>query len=150
MIVGKLRVMREGVITVELLRHRFHNGDRAMPMRHSARDALYRRMSTDPDVEWLDDVLIVISELVQNVSQHTAGHGELVVSIELGTVLVEVGDASSVAPHLFDPASDLAGGRGLLLIGRISRRWGVRFCPGGKIVWAELTADVDARHLVAA
>ncbi|GAA1630683.1 ATP-binding protein [Actinoplanes couchii] len=142
--------MREDVFAVELLRHRFRNGERAMPMRHSARDALHRRMSVGPDVEWVDDVLIVISELVQNVSEHTTGPGELVVSLELGAVLVEVGDASTVAPNLHDPATDHAGGRGLLLLGRISRRWGVRFCPTGKTVWAELAAGVDSRHLTVA
>ncbi|MDG4795528.1 ATP-binding protein [Micromonospora sp. WMMD1082] len=132
--------MREDSRTVEVLRRRFRNGDPASPLRHSARAALLPSACDDPDAEWIDDVLIVISELVQNVSQHTRGDGELVVTVAPGTVLVEVGDTSTTTPQARRPDSDHAGGRGLVLIEAISQKWGVRSCRNGKAVWAKLCA----------
>ena len=132
--------MREDGRTVEVLRRRFRNGEPASPLRHSARAALLRSACDDPDAEWIDDVLIVISELVQNVSQHTRGDGELVVTVAPGTVVVEVGDTSTSIPRARRPDANHAGGRGLLLIEAISQEWGVRSCRNGKTVWAELCA----------
>ncbi len=134
---------------MELLRRPFRNGDPAMPIRHSARTTL-QESTAAAEAEWLDDVLIVISELVQNVSQHTTGEGELIISVATGIVLVEVGDTSITVPHTRHPEAHRAGGRGLLLIEAMSRRWGVRTCPAGKVVWVELAAVVDPHHLSAA
>ncbi|GAA2576838.1 hypothetical protein GCM10010435_61230 [Winogradskya consettensis] len=135
--------MREGGNTVELLRHQFRHGAPALPLRHSARSALQPAAGQEPDAEWIDDVMIVISELVQNVSQHTRSHGELIVSIQPGTVLVEVGDSSTTVPLTPHPGPLRAGGRGLRLVDAISQQWGVRTCPEGKVVWARL--PVSAR-----
>jgi hypothetical protein len=66
---------------VELLRHQFRHGEPALPLRHSARNALQLTAGEDSDAEWTDDVLIVISELVQDVNKHTRSAGELIVSI---------------------------------------------------------------------
>jgi hypothetical protein len=37
------------------------------------------------------------------------------------------------------------GGRGLLLVSQLAQRWGTRFVPEGKIIWAEqsLTAPPE-------
>jgi hypothetical protein len=141
--------MREGVDVsmTEVLRRRFGHGDPAMPLRHDARAAL-RAAGADHRAEWLDDVLMVISELVQNVSQHTPAGGELIVSREPGTVLVEVGDSSVISPRPRRPDTGLAGGRGLMLIEAVCRRWGVRTCHQGKAVWVQLavTADPNRRY----
>lgn len=127
----------------EVVRCRFRNGDPALPLRHEARDALRRSATGEPDPVWIDDVLIVVSELIQNVSRHTHGPGELIVSIDCGLVLVEVGDASTTAPHTLLPGPQRAGGRGLMLIEALSREWGVRTCDKGKVVWAQLRTDGD-------
>lgn len=128
---------------MEIVRRQFRNGDPALPLRHGARNALQESTGQHGGADWIDDVLIVISELVQNVTQHTRSPGELVVSVEPGMVLVEVGDEDPTAP-ISPPADALgAGGRGLLLIAAVSRQWGVRTCPRGKVVWARLPAIAD-------
>ncbi|GLZ00049.1 ATP-binding protein [Actinoplanes sp. NBRC 103695] len=123
---------------MEIVRRQFRNGDPARPLRHGARSALREASGEHGDAEWIDDVLIVISELVQNVTQHTHSPGELVVSVEPGMVLVEVGDGDTTTPVSPSPDALGAGGRGLLLIAAVSRQWGVRTCPRGKVVWARL------------
>ena len=142
--------MRPDSGTVELLRRQFRHGEPALPLRHSARDALQLSVGDKPDADWIDDVLIVISELVQNVSQHTRSHGELVLSIEAGTLLVEVGDTSTTVPHTRGPDPLRAGGRGLWLIEAISQQWGVRTCRDGKVVWARLPVIIDVSERSAA
>jgi anti-sigma regulatory factor (Ser/Thr protein kinase) len=126
---------------MEVIRRRFRNGDPAQPLRHSARHALRQSACNGADADWIDDVVLVISELVQNVSQHTHGPGELVVSVEPGMVLVEVGDSDTTTPDTRRADGD--GGRGLLLIEAVSRKWGVRTCPSGKVVWAQVPAVPD-------
>lgn len=113
-------------------------------MRHAARDVLQRSAGADHDTAWIDDALIVISELVQNVTQHTRSHGELIVSIDVTAVLVEVGDTSTTVPRPCSPDPLQAGGRGLRLIEAICQHWGVRTCPEGKVVWARLPAHSPA------
>ena len=138
--------MEENSGPVELLRHRFRHGDPARPLRHSARDALGRALADNDDTACIDDVLIVLSELVQNVSQHTGGHGELVIIIDGASVLVEVGDTSTTVPHVCRTAPHQTGGRGLQVIDTICRQWGVRTCPRGKVVWARLPTGTLARE----
>ncbi len=132
--------------TVELVRHRFRPGDPAMPLRHSARDALHRSADATPDAEWIDDVLIVVSELVQNVSKHTRTSGELIISMQPEAVLVEVGDGSTTVPRPQHPDPLQAGGRGLRLVDAMSQQWGVRTCSKGKVVWAQMPAHTPARR----
>lgn len=95
------------------------------------------------DPVWIDDVLIVVTELVQNVSQHTDADGELLITATANTVVVEVGDTSTVIPSARHPAADQIGGRGLSLVQALSQAWGVRTCPHGKAVWAQLSAITD-------
>ncbi|WP_306205928.1 ATP-binding protein [Actinoplanes sp. RD1] len=129
----------------EVLRRQFLQGATASPLRREARGILLRWAGDDRDSTWLDDVLIVISELVHNVVRHTAaGAGELIISVKPGSVLVQVGDCSTRAPVL--PAVDPArpGGRGLQLIQSLARQWGVRTCRAGKSVWAVLPSPAPA------
>jgi hypothetical protein len=125
--------------TTEVVRRRFPHGDPAMPLRHTAREALLEELGEADSTTLLGDVLVVISELVQNVTQHTDGDGELIVSLVTGSVLVEVGDTDPAfpLPKAADPLGD--GGRGLRLIAALARDWGVRTCPRGKVVWAQLS-----------
>jgi hypothetical protein len=90
-----------------------------------------------------DDILLVTSELFDNVTQHTAGGGELRPTLQHNTILIEVADVDPQPPtlHTDDPRS--LGGRGLIIIvAAIARRWGHRPTSWaghtGKIVWADL------------
>jgi PAS domain S-box-containing protein len=79
---------------------------------------------------------LVVSELVTNAIRHAASPIQLRL-IRDRTLICEVSDGTSTAPHLRrGPALD-EGGRGLLLVSRLTRRWGTRQTPHGKIIWAE-------------
>ncbi|MGW5773240.1 ATP-binding SpoIIE family protein phosphatase [Streptomyces longwoodensis] len=65
-----------------------------------------------------------------------AGHGR--------SLLCEVRDASSTAPHQRRARSDDEGGRGLHLVAQLAERWGTRQTRVGKTVWAELNDTAGA------
>ncbi|MFE4416318.1 ATP-binding protein, partial [Streptomyces sp. NPDC056821] len=44
------------------------------------------------------------------------------------------------SPHLRYAAAMDEGGRGIFLVSQFAERWGTRFTPTGKIVWAEQSA----------
>ena len=44
---------------------------------------------------------------------------------------------SSTAPHLRQARALDEGGRGLLLVSKLTQRWGTRQTPHGKTIWAE-------------
>ncbi len=124
---------------MEILRRMFRNGEPAAPLRLAARAALERTFHQVDAQERLEDVLLVVSELVQNVTQHTGGDGELVLSAGDG-VLVEVGDGDPATPQLRRPDPRRPGGRGLLLVKGMATEWGTRSGATGKVVWARLPA----------
>jgi anti-sigma regulatory factor (Ser/Thr protein kinase) len=119
---------------VELLRLAFRNDEPAGPVRRRARAALDDFPSSDA----VDDVLVVISELVENVSRHTRGGGELRLAREDGVIVIEVHDGDAAEPRLLPPDDRRIGGRGLLVVAGMARRWGVRPEETGKTVWAEI------------
>jgi hypothetical protein len=52
-------------------------------------------------------------------------------------LICEVSDGAATAPHLRHPKTTDEGGRGLFLISQFTRRWGTRYTPEGKVIWAE-------------
>ncbi|MFG3661802.1 SpoIIE family protein phosphatase [Streptomyces sp. NPDC047706] len=91
--------------------------------------------------EWgLDELAftteLVVSELVTNVIRHAVGPIRLRL-IRAGTLVCEVFDSGATAPHLRHPRTTDEGGRGLLLVSQLTQRWGTRFVPDGKVIWAE-------------
>lgn len=90
-----------------------------------------------------ESVLLVASELVTNAVRHGAGDAELRVELDDGDVRIEVvddGHAEVEIPRRVPPPNAL-GGRGLLLVREVSRRWGAGFDAAGRtLVWAELAA----------
>jgi anti-sigma regulatory factor (Ser/Thr protein kinase) len=88
--------------------------------------------------EMVEDVLLVITELVDNVVQHTGHGGELRMRCADGTVAVEVHDRSRDFPQLQRPDPLRPGGRGLLLVAALAAAWGSRPTTSGKVVWASL------------
>lgn len=89
------------------------------------------------------DVALVVSELVTNAIRHGAAPVSLcVVPIggnRNGSIRVEVADANpALAGPMREVADDSLGHRGLLLVDRLSRRWGCDPAPYGKRVWCEL------------
>jgi hypothetical protein len=114
----------------------------AASARRAAEDAL-RKWDL---VHCTDDVLLVMTELVANVTQHTDGDGELLLALRPDVILIEVADTSPRPPTQLDHDVRRPGGRGLLLVAAIAQRWGSRpeFWGGhaGKVVWAEIAVQI--------
>jgi PAS domain S-box-containing protein len=79
---------------------------------------------------------LVVSELVTNAIRHSIGPIRLRL-IRERALICEVFDGGATAPHLRHPRTTDEGGRGLLLVSQFTQRWGTRFVPEGKIIWAE-------------
>ncbi|MCZ4602778.1 SpoIIE family protein phosphatase [Streptomyces sp. Lzd4kr] len=80
---------------------------------------------------------LVVSELVTNAIRY----GQPPVQLRLirdTSLICEVSDGSSTAPHLRRARTFDEGGRGLLLVAQLTQRWGTRHRADGKTIWAEL------------
>ncbi len=83
---------------------------------------------------------LILSELLTNAVRY--GAPPVRVRLLLGTTLVcEVSDGSNTSPRLRRAATTDEGGRGLFLVSQFAHRWGTRYAPQGKVIWAEQTLD---------
>ncbi|SNS11458.1 SpoIIE family protein phosphatase [Actinacidiphila glaucinigra] len=79
---------------------------------------------------------LLLSELITNAIRY--GAEPIQVRLILDRVLIcEVSDAGSTSPHLRYAAATDEGGRGLFLVSQFAERWGTRYTPEGKVIWAE-------------
>ncbi|MGW2524088.1 SpoIIE family protein phosphatase [Streptomyces sp. NPDC001617] len=79
---------------------------------------------------------LILSELVTNAIRYATGP----IRVRLlrdRTLICEVWDTSSTSPHLRFAANTDEGGRGLFLVAQLADRWGTRYLPAGKVIWAE-------------
>lgn len=103
------------------------------------------RALAEVDDVHLDDVLLVVTELVTNAYDH--GEGPLEVRMQYSPapcrVRIEVDDSCLAHPVVAAPSQTAPGGRGMLLVAKLTAGWGVRERPGtgGKTVWAEVSCD---------
>jgi STAS domain len=92
--------------------------------------------------ETIPDAVVVTSELIDNMVQHARSEGQL----RRRALCIAVSDADPRRPQLRLPGLSAPGGRGLVLVDRLSRTWGTAPClGGGKAVWAVLTVSPRAR-----
>ncbi|KOU67990.1 PAS/PAC sensor protein [Streptomyces sp. MMG1533] len=85
---------------------------------------------------------LVVSELVTNAIRY----GEVPIGLRLirdRTLICEVSDASSTAPHLRRARTYDEGGRGLHMVAQLTQGWGTRQTPTGKTIWAEQPLPVS-------
>ncbi|MFG2875477.1 SpoIIE family protein phosphatase [Streptomyces sp. NPDC048337] len=85
---------------------------------------------------------LVLSELITNAVRY----GTQPIGVRLlfdRTVVCEVSDGSSTSPHLRRAATTDEGGRGLFLVAHYAERWGTRYPPRGKVIWAELSPHAE-------
>ncbi|MGW2270765.1 SpoIIE family protein phosphatase [Streptomyces yangpuensis] len=83
---------------------------------------------------------LMLSELVTNAVRY----GSEPIQVRLihdRSLICEVSDGSSTAPHLRRAATTDEGGRGLFLVAQLSQAWGARYTPHGKVIWAECALD---------
>ncbi|MER6980000.1 SpoIIE family protein phosphatase [Streptomyces carpinensis] len=93
--------------------------------------------------DWgLDDLAftteLIVSELVTNAIRYVGGPIQVRL-IRDRTLICEVSDTGHTTPNLRHAASEDEGGRGLFIIAQMTHRWGTRYTPTGKIIWAEQT-----------
>ncbi|WP_405468253.1 SpoIIE family protein phosphatase [Streptomyces canus] len=79
---------------------------------------------------------LILSELVTNAIRYGGDPIHVRVLYDR-TLICEVFDSSSTSPHLRYAAMTDEGGRGLFLVAQLSDRWGTRYTPAGKVIWAE-------------
>ncbi|MGW2235804.1 SpoIIE family protein phosphatase [Streptomyces sp. NPDC001759] len=79
---------------------------------------------------------LILSELVTNAIRYGADPIHVRVLFDR-TLICEVFDSSSTSPHLRYAAMTDEGGRGLFLVAQLAERWGTRYTPAGKVIWAE-------------
>lgn len=85
---------------------------------------------------------LCLSELVTNAIRY----GTEPVRVRLlcdRSLILEVSDGSNTSPHLTYAATTDEGGRGLFMVAQLTQRWGTRYTPHGKIIWAELAFSVS-------
>lgn len=90
---------------------------------------------------------LVLSELVTNAIRY-GGEPIQVRVLYDRTLICEVFDSSNTSPHLRYAAMTDEGGRGLFLVAQLSERWGTRYTPEGKVIWAEQSLPRDAGPLI--
>ncbi|MEU2978990.1 SpoIIE family protein phosphatase [Streptomyces hirsutus] len=91
--------------------------------------------------DWgLDELIftteLILSELVTNAIRYGGSPIE-VRMLRDRNLICEVLDSSSTSPHLRYATMNDEGGRGLFLVAQLAERWGTRYLPTGKIIWAE-------------
>ncbi|MER6445964.1 SpoIIE family protein phosphatase [Streptomyces venezuelae] len=95
---------------------------------------------------------LVVSELVTNAYRYGGGTPLTLRFIRDRSLICEVSDRSSTAPHLRRARTTDEGGRGLFLVAQFTERWGTRYTRDGKTVWTEfsLAAAAEGRSTAAA
>ena len=90
---------------------------------------------------------LMLSELVTNAIRY-GGDPIRVRMLRDRSLICEVFDASSTSPHLRYAAMTDEGGRGLFLVAQLAERWGTRYLPAGKVIWAEQSLPQPGAQLL--
>jgi hypothetical protein len=98
-----------------------------------------------PDAdECVQDAMLVASELVANAISADPTGAVLTIDVHRSHLRIAVEDAGVGEPQVQHPSSRQAHGRGVQIVERLSRDWGVTPTRAGKQVWADLPLP---RHL---
>ncbi|MDG4804881.1 ATP-binding protein [Micromonospora sp. WMMD980] len=95
--------------------------------------------------ELAEPACIAVTEMVNNVVAHAATPMTLRLASRGDALHAAVRDHAAGRPAYAGPAPvDSVGGRGLLLIDTVARRWGSTSLPDGKVVWCVLYTEDEA------
>jgi hypothetical protein len=100
-----------------------------------------RSVIAEPMRRWeLEELIptteLLVSELVTNAVRYSRGEVTLRLVNEKALVC-EVLDTSAALPRLRQAGGEDENGRGLQVVRQLSKRWGARRTPNGKVVWCE-------------
>jgi phosphoserine phosphatase RsbU/P len=109
----------------------------------SARSASHARRIVEAAVaeaglgQWLDEAVLLVTELVTNAVVHAGTELELHVKTDASTLRIEVVDRMpAVLPLIqYSPADAREGGRGIFLLDALATEWGTRHFGAGKSIW---------------
>ncbi|MFC3574117.1 SpoIIE family protein phosphatase [Streptomyces yaanensis] len=104
------------------------------------RGAVTRRLSEWGLAEVSFTAELLLSELVTNAVRYGSGPIQVRL-IHDRTLICEVSDTSSTAPHLRHATTYDEGGRGLFLVAQLAQAWGTRYTADGKVIWAECALE---------
>ncbi|MEO5680277.1 MAG: ATP-binding protein [Acidimicrobiales bacterium] len=97
---------------------------------------------TDVPGAVVDDLLLLVSELVTNAVVHAGSPPVVSLDADEQRIKVAVADRDPGSrPSIGAPGPGATSGRGVLLVDRLSARWGVEPQSSGKVVWFELPRD---------
>jgi anti-sigma regulatory factor (Ser/Thr protein kinase) len=102
--------------------------------RHFTVDTL-RRWGADRVIETAE---LVVSEMVTNAFRHARTGSRLELSENEGCLRIGVVDFGPGGAVKADPDLGDLGGRGLMLVEAMTRRWGARRNGGEHLVWCEI------------
>jgi anti-sigma regulatory factor (Ser/Thr protein kinase) len=118
-----------------------------LPPDHAAA-AKARRFVAETMRDWgfvdaVPDAELLVSELVTNAVLHARSESRVTIERVGSGLRVSVYDTSPAPPRLREFGPEAVTGRGLLIVDRIARSWGVDPDGVGKCVWFELDGDRD-------
>jgi CheY-like chemotaxis protein/anti-sigma regulatory factor (Ser/Thr protein kinase) len=93
------------------------------------------------DGDVIDTVQLLVTELVTNAVVHARTEADVLVRLVPGGVRVEVVDDDDSFPVRRVPHVDRPGGRGLDLVDKMARSWGIDMLEHGKRTWFEVARE---------
>jgi PAS domain S-box-containing protein len=106
-----------------------------------------RRLAAHQLTAWgLDDLAFTTELIVTELLTNALRYGTPPIRLRMirdRTLVCEVSDGSSTAPHLRHARATDEGGRGLGIVARVTGRWGTRFGHRGKTIWCEQPLERD-------
>jgi hypothetical protein len=116
-----------------------------MPAVGAARQA--RELVTEACARWELPALVgpactIVTELVNNVVVHAQTPMDVVLRLRERYLNISVRDGSPMPPRALESVAPTApGGRGLMMVAAVAKRWGYTPVTDGKVVWAVLRTD---------